>query len=225
MKKIRVLVADDHPVFRDGLIANLSAKSDIEVVGQAVDGIEALSLAQQTRPDVILLDLKMPGQDGLTTIPLLRESVPDANILVLTSYAANEDIVRAVKVGALGYLLKDTTGEQLLTAIHEVARGNAPFQPSVARTLVQEVSQPSGGSPTGIKFTKREMDTIRLIGCGKSNKEIALELCVDERTVAKNVSRVLRKTNLENRVQIALFAVREGFVDPRRMGSESPPLL
>lgn len=210
MNKIRVLVVDDQPVVQEGIVAILSYQSDIEVVGQAEDGIQALELARQTRPDVILLDLVMPRQDGLTTIPMLRAAVPQTRILVLTSYADNERVFQAIKAGALGYLLKDATWKQLLQAIHDVAEGKASLHPSIALKLMQEISEPSEVSAPGVQLTKREKDTLSLIGRGMSNKEIAASLHVDERTVAKKVSSILQKLHLANRTQAALYAVREG---------------
>jgi len=213
MKKIRVLAVDDQPVVLEGIVAILSYQSDIEVVGQAEDGIQALRLAQRTRPDVILLDLVMPRQDGLTTIPMLRATVPEARILVLTSYADNERVFQAIKAGALGYLLKDATWKQLLQAIRDVAEGKVSLHPSIALKLIQEINEPSEISTFSEPLTPREKDTLRLIARGLSNQEIARELHVHERTIAKKVSSILQKLHLANRTQAALYAVREGITD------------
>jgi NarL family two-component system response regulator LiaR len=210
MKKIRVLVVDDQPVVQEGIVAILSYQSDIEVVGQAEDGAQTLELARQTRPDVVLLDLVMPRQDGLTTIPMLRAAVPETRILVLTSFAENERVFQAIKAGALGYLLKDATWKQLLQAIHDVAEGKASLHPSIALKLMQEISNPSETPAFSEQLTLREKETLQLIGRGMSNKEIAAKLHVNERTVAKKVSSILQKLHLANRTQAALYAVREG---------------
>jgi NarL family two-component system response regulator LiaR len=212
MKKIRVLVVDDHPVVRKGIGAILSSRPDIEVVGEAEDGIQALSLAKQMHPDVVLLDLIMPRQDGLTTIPMIKATVPEARILVLTNFAAHKDVIMAIKAGALGLLLKDTVGEKLVQSVYDVAEGKVSLHPSVALKLFQEINDPSEPSTLKKLFSQGEMKTLGLIGRGMANKQIAMELHVSNRTIAKRVSSILRKTHLANRVQVALFAVQEGFV-------------
>ncbi len=210
MKKIRVLVVEDQAVVREGIVAILSFQPDIEVVGQAGDGLEAVEQARRTRPDVILLDLVMPRQDGLTAIPKIKEVMPDARILVLTSFAEGERVFQAIKTGALGYLLKDATRDQLLQAIRDVAQGQGSLQPSVAMKMIQEIHRPAGASWTPDPLTRREEETLRLIARGLTNQEIAAKLGVHERTVAKYVSSILDKLHLANRTQAALYAVREG---------------
>ena len=210
MDKIRLLVVDDQTVVREGLAAILAYYSDIEVVGQAEDGIQALKLVKQTQPDVILLDLVMPNQDGLTTIPKIKEISPKTQILVVTSFAENDRVYQAIKAGALGYILKDATREQLLQAIRDVAQGRASLQPSIAVKLIQEINHPSELLYTVDPLTRRELDTLRLIARGLSNQEIAAELVVNERTIAKYVSSILDKLHLANRTQAALYALREG---------------
>ncbi len=208
--KIRVLVVDDQNVVRDGFVAILSFYSDIEVVGQAEDGIRALELVEETRPDVILLDLVMPRQDGLTTIPMIKEIAPESRILVLTSFDEGERVFQAIKSGALGYLLKDVTREQLVQAIRDVAQGLATLHPSIAFKLINEINHPTKLLYTADPLTPRELDTLRLIAHGLSNQEIALELNVNERTIAKKVSSILAKLHLANRTQAALYALRKG---------------
>jgi len=210
MKKIRVLVVEDETVVREGLVAILSFQSDIEVVGQAEDGIQALALAQKTQPDVILLDLVMPRQDGLATIPKIKEIAPEARILVLTSFAEGDRVYQAIKTGALGYMLKDATREQLLQAIRDVAEGQASLHPSIAVKMINDINNPSKVLYTADPLTPRELDTLRQIARGLSNQEIAVELFVHERTVAKYVSSILDKLHLANRTQAALYALREG---------------
>jgi two-component system, NarL family, response regulator LiaR len=210
MKKIRIVVVDDQGVVREGLVAILANYSDIEVVGQAGDGIQAVEVVRQEKPDVVLLDMQMPNQDGLTTIPKIKEYVPSTRILVVTGFAENDLVYQAIKAGALGYILKDATRDQLLQAIRDVAQGRASLQPSIAVKLIQEINHPSEALYTADPLTRRELDTIRLIARGLSNQEIAAELVVNERTIAKYVSSILDKLHLANRTQAALYALREG---------------
>jgi two-component system, NarL family, response regulator LiaR len=209
-KKIRILVVEDQNVVREGIVAILSFQPDIEVVGEAQDGIQAVELAQKNRPDVILLDMVMPRQDGLTTIPQLRTVVPNARILVLTSFAESNRVYQAIKAGALGYMLKDTTRTQLLQSIRDVASGQASIHPSVAMKVIHEYDQSPEESYSTETLTRRELEALRLIARGLSNQEIATMLVVNERTIAKYVSSILNKLHVANRTQAALYAVREG---------------
>ncbi|MDP3186061.1 MAG: response regulator transcription factor [Anaerolineales bacterium] len=213
MDKIRVLVVDDQNVVREGFVAILSFQSDIEVVGQAEDGIQALKLVKTTQPDVILLDLVMPRQDGMTTIPMIKEIAPEAHILVLTSFAEGERVFQAIKTGATGYLLKDATREQLLQAIRDVAHGQASLHPSIALKVIREINHPEKLLYTADPLTPRELETLRLIARGLTNQEIGMELHVHERTIAKKVSSILGKLQLANRTQAALYALRKGLSD------------
>lgn len=210
MDKINVLVVEDHNVVREAFVSMLSLHPDITVVGQAGDGCQAVVLAKQTKPDVVLLDLKMPKQDGLTTIPILQEALPDTRILVLTAFHDSDLVYKAIKSGALGYLLKDATYEQLVFAIREVARGEAFMHPSIAMKVIHDIDHPTEDIYTAEPLTPRELDTLKLIAKGLSNQEIAMELYVNDRTVAKYVSSILSKLNLANRTQVALYALREG---------------
>jgi NarL family two-component system response regulator LiaR len=216
MKKIRILVVDDESVVRDGVVTILSFQPDIEVVGDVPDGILAVELARKTKPDVILLDLVMPRQDGLATIPKLLEINPDARILVLTSFAESERVYQAIKAGALGYLLKDATRIQLLQAIRDVAIGLASIQPSIAMKVIHEIDNPSEVMYTADPLTPRELETLKLIARGLSNQEIANILVVHERTIAKYVSIILTKLQLANRTQAALYAIREGLTESKK---------
>ena len=210
MNKIRVLVVEDQSIVREGMVAILSLQPDIEVVGEAEDGIEAVQMARKAKPDVILLDMVMPRQDGLTTIPRLKEIVPSAKILVLSGFAESNRVYQAVKIGALGYMLKDTPRVQLLQAIRDVARGQASIHPSIAMKVINDFDHNSENSDTIDHLTRRELETLRLIARGLSNQEIATTLVVHERTIAKYVSSILNKLHLVNRTQAALFAIREG---------------
>ncbi|MBE3084891.1 MAG: response regulator transcription factor [Bacteroidetes bacterium] len=213
MKKIRVLLVEDQAVVREGLAAILSYVSDIEVVGQAKDGIEAVEMLKETRPDVILLDLVMPRQDGLTTIPLIKEKLPEAHILVLTSFADNERVYQAIKFGAQGYMLKDATHTQLIQGIRDVAQGQATLYPSIAMRVIRELNNPTELMYTTEPLTPRELETLRLISSGLSNQEIGQKLFVQESTIAKYVSNILDKLHLANRTQAALYAVRKGITE------------
>ena len=213
MKKIRILVVDDESVVREGVVAILSYQKEFEVVAEAENGVQALELALKTKPDVILLDMVMPKQDGLATIPKLKEILPDARILVLTSFAEADRVYQTIKAGALGYLLKDSTRVQLMQAIRDVARGQASINPSIALKVIHEIDHPSELMYTSEPLTPRELDTLRLIARGQSNQEIAATLTVHERTVAKYVSNILNKLHLANRTQAALYAVREGLTE------------
>jgi NarL family two-component system response regulator LiaR len=207
---IRILIADDHLVVREGVGAIIALEPDMELVGKAADGVEAISLAKAVHPDVILLDMVMPRQDGLATIHLLRSETPNARILVLTSFADDERVFLAIKAGALGYLLKDAPREQLLAAIRDVARGQAFLQPDIAMSLIREIDEPPDLPATSEPLTTREMETLRLIARGLTNQEIAAELTIHEYTVAKYVSNILNKLHLANRTQAALYALKQG---------------
>jgi NarL family two-component system response regulator LiaR len=210
MKRIRILVVEDQNVVRDGLIAILSFQTDMEVVGEAGDGIEAVELARKTRPDVVLLDMRMPRQDGLTTIPKLRVILPDVKILVLSSFQESDMVYKAIKAGAQGYMLKDTSRAQLVQSIRDVANGQASIHPSIAMKVIHEFDHPSESTLTNQTLTRRELEALRLIARGLSNQEIATTLVVHERTIAKYVSSILNKLHVANRTQAALYAIREG---------------
>jgi NarL family two-component system response regulator LiaR len=222
MKKIRILVVDDESVVREGVVAILGFQQDLEVVGQAQDGVQAVSLARKTKPDVILLDMVMPEQDGLETIPKLKEVAPKARILVLTSFAESDRVYQAIKAGALGYLLKDATRAQLMQAIRDVSIGQASLHPSIAVKLIHEIDHPSEMLYTADPLTPRELETLKLIARGLSNKEIAAALVVHDRTVAKYVSNILNKLHVASRTQAALYAIREGLTEPRKNRGPSP---
>lgn len=213
MKKLKILVVDDESVVRDGVVTILSLQPDIRVVGDCKDGIEAVQLAKEKKPDIVLLDLAMPRQDGLTTIPLLKDITPDIKIVVLTSFAESDKVYQAIKSGATGFLLKDSTRKQLLDSIYEVAEGKGAIQPSIAIKVINEINNPTEFFYTTQPLTPRELETLRLIARGLNNQEIADALFVHERTVAKHVSSILEKLQLANRTQAALYAIREGISD------------
>jgi two-component system, NarL family, response regulator LiaR len=210
--KIRVLIVDDHAVVRRGLRAFLEVQTDIEVVGEANDGVAAVRLADSLRPDVLLMDVVMPGVDGIEAIRRIRvEGVP-VKIIVLTSFADDQKVFAAVQAGADGYLLKDVRPDELSEAIRTVMRDEALLNPRVAATLMQEFAH-RATTPARDALTQREMEVLRLLARGRSNKEIALELGVAEKTVKTHVSSILSKLQLADRTQAALYAVRERLVE------------
>jgi NarL family two-component system response regulator LiaR len=215
MKPIRIIVVDDESVVRDGVVAILSFQGDMKVVGEGGDGLKAVELARQLKPDVVLLDMVMPKQNGLETIPKIKEVSPSSRILVLTSFAESDRVYQSIKAGALGYLLKDATRAQLLQAIRDVSNGQASIHPSIAMKVIHEIDHPSELMYTADPLTPRELETLKLIARGLSNQEIAEELVVHERTVAKYVSSILDKLHLANRTQVALYAVREGLTEQK----------
>lgn len=207
---IRVLIVDDHAIVRKGIRALLSETGGFEIVGEAADGQEAVAAAAESQPDVILMDLLMPGMDGIEATRQITHQRPGARILVLTSFAADNKLFPAIKAGALGYLLKDSAPEDLLRAIRQVHRGEPALHPTIARKLLQEIAQPVDLSPAPEALTVRELAVLRLIAQGLSNQEIADQLSVSEPTVRTHVSRILGKLHLASRTQAALYAVREG---------------
>ena len=210
---IRILVTDDHPVVRRGLCGLIRTEPGMEVVGEAADGVEAVSQARLLQPDVILLDMVMPNMNGVEAIREIKTENPDARILVLTSFAEDEHVFPAMKAGALGYLLKDSSPQELLRAIHDVYRGESSLHPTVAHKLIRELYQPSDLPSTDAPLTEREMGVLRLVAQGKSNQQVAEKLFIGERTVGNHVSTILRKLHLANRTQAALYALRRGLVD------------
>lgn len=210
---IRVLIVDDHAIVRRGIRALLIESGGFEIVAEVADGEEAILAEQDTQPDVILMDLLMPGMDGIEATRRITSRQPSARILVLTSFAADSRLFPAIKAGALGYLLKDSSPEDLVRAIHQVHRGEPALHPAIARKLLQEVTHPPEQQPAPEALTARELAVLRLIAQGLGNQEIAGELAVSESTVRAHVSRILGKLHLASRTQAALYAVREGLTD------------
>ena len=207
---IRLLIADDHAIVREGLRALIATEPGLELVAEASDGVEAASKAHTLKPDVILLDMVMPRKDGLGAIEEIMKDQPNARILVLTSFAEDDKVFPAIKAGALGYLLKDSSPQELLQAIRNVHQGEASLHPTIARKLMRELNQPPSLPPTTDPLTEREVEVLRLVAQGLSNDDIAEKLVVSERTVRTHVSHILDKLHLANRTQMALYAVREG---------------
>jgi len=209
---IRVFITDDHKIVRKGIRLLLDIEPDFEVVGEARDGIEALTKIATLQPDVILMDLEMPSMDGVETITRLMESKSEARILVLTSFATEEKVFPAIKAGALGYLLKDSGPDDLIQAVRDVYHGQSWLHPKIARMLLQELKVPPQKPPENSPdtLTERELDVLKLIARGLSNQEIAAKLVVSNPTVYSHVSNILSKLHLASRTQAALYALREG---------------
>jgi NarL family two-component system response regulator LiaR len=216
---IRVLIADDHAVVREGLRALIEAKPDMELIGEAEDGVQAVLLARSLKPDVILLDLMMPRMDGIQAISEIKRENPAARILVLTSFAGDDKVFPAIKAGALGYLLKDSSSQALIQAIRDIHRGESSLHPTIARKLVRELNQPSSGERAGSTLTSREVEVLRRVAEGASNQEIAERLVISERTVCAHITSILEKLHLVNRTQAALYALREGLASLDQPGS------
>jgi NarL family two-component system response regulator LiaR len=209
-EKIRILIADDHAIVREGLRALIGTEPGLELVGEASDGIEVVLKSRTLKPDIILLDMMMPHKDGLGAIEEIIQENPNARILVLTSFAEDDKVFPAIKAGALGYLLKDSSPHELLQAIRNVHQGEASLHPTIARKLIRELNQPPVLPPTSDPLTERELEVLRHVARGLSNDDIAEKLVVSERTVRTHVSHILGKLHLANRTQMALYAVREG---------------
>jgi NarL family two-component system response regulator LiaR len=208
MMSIRILIADDHGVVRQGVRMYLALDPDLEVVGEATNGEEAVTLARQLEPDVVLMDLLMPVMDGIAATAIIRRDLPDTEVIALTSVLEDQAIYGAMRAGAIGYLLKNTKADELVQAIKAAAAGQVQLSPDVAARLMREVGVPE--SPETL--TERETDVLRLLAQGKANKEIAATLVIGEKTVKTHVSNILSKLGVSSRTQAALYAVRSGLV-------------
>lgn len=214
---IRVLIVDDHRMVRGGLRGFLGGEPGMDVVGEAETGEEAIDAVPTLRPDVVLMDLMMPGMGGIAAIGLLRQAHPQLKIMALTSFADDEQVFPALEAGANGYLLKDIDPDELVAAIRAVYAGESPLDPEVAKRLLSRFQRPTTPSavrsPTHEALTERELDVLRLLTQGKSNKEIASDLFIGDRTVKSHLSAIFQKLDVTDRTQAALFAVRNGLVE------------
>jgi DNA-binding NarL/FixJ family response regulator len=214
---IRVLVVDDHAVVRRGLLAFLDSEPDLEVVGDAEGGAQALDLlarldSEGRRPDVVVMDLQMKPQDGIESTRQIRARYDDVEVLALSSFAEEERVHAALEAGASGYLLKDADADAVAAGVRAAHRGELQLEPTVARRLMSSL-RPGPRDDLMVELTSRELEVLRLVGAGKANKEIAVELGISERTARTHVSNILGKLSLSSRTQAALWAVREGLVD------------
>ena len=205
---IRILIVDDHSVVRQGLRMFLSRDEELEIIGEAENGAQAVSMATELRPDVILMDMLMPVMDGIEATGTIRKTMPDTEVIALTSVLEDAAIVGAIKAGAIGYLLKDTQAAELRRAIKAAAAGQVQLSPQAAARLMREVRAPDAPE----QLTERETDVLKLLARGKANKEIAQELVIGEQTVKTHVSNILTKLGVQSRTQAALYAAQKGIV-------------
>ncbi len=215
---IRILIADDHEVVRQGLRVGLGVDPELEVVGEAADGAEAVRLAHRLHPDVVLMDLLMPEMDGIAATEVIRRELPDTEVVALTSVLEDASVVGAVRAGAIGYLLKDTRAPELRRAIKAAAAGQVQLSPQAAARLMREVKAPE--RPEAL--SERELDVLRLLARGLANKEISRDLGIAEKTVKTHVSSILGKLGVQSRTQAALYAGRVGMVPINQLGATEP---
>jgi DNA-binding NarL/FixJ family response regulator len=213
--EITILLADDHNVLRQGMAQMLDAQADMKVVAQASDGSKAVNLARMHRPDIVLMDIKMPEMDGVEAARRITAELPETGIIVLTMYRRDDYVFEAIKAGARGYLLKEAELDELLTAIRAVARGEAVIDPAIASRVLAEFRQPKKAEKMPeSRLADRDIDILRLVGQGFSNQEIGERLFISEKTVRNRLSLVFRQLHLKNRTEAALYAVRKGLVSP-----------
>jgi NarL family two-component system response regulator LiaR len=207
---IRVLIADDHPIVRQGLGVSISAQPDMQLVAEATNGEEAVQRARDAKPDVVVMDLKMPIKDGIIATREMLQVLPNSRVIVLTSFPEDDNVMAAIKAGAAGFMLKDSPPDQLIEAIRQVSRGEGALHASVARRLMMELKRPPDAPKTSVPLTPREIEVLKLLAKGMSNREIANELSVSIRTVTTHVGSILEKLNLVNRTRAALYAIEQG---------------
>lgn len=211
-EKISVVIVDDHAIVRQGLRTYLELQPDIEVVGEAASGNQAVAVVRDVLPDVVLMDLVMADGNGVDATRAITALAPSCRVVVLTSFSEDEQVFASIKAGAQGYLMKDVLPQELVRAIRTVHRGEAQLDPEIARKLMQEFTNPQPAAPKH-DLTERELEVLRLIAQGKSNKEISEDLVLSEKTVKTHVSNILQKLHLSDRTQAAVYALRQHIVD------------
>lgn len=212
MEQIKVLIADDHPVVREGLFAMLSRQPDFKVVGEAKDGAEAVEMARRLNPDVVLMDLRMPEMDGVEAMRQIKSTNPDIKFIILTTYSDDEYIFSGLEAGARAYLLKDAPREELFKAIRAVHKGESLIQPVVASKLIDRFAELSRRAPSGEQLTERELEILQLMAKGAANKEISAQLSISESTVKTHISNIFQKLGVNDRTEAVTEALRRGII-------------
>lgn len=212
VEAIRILIADDHPVVREGLFAMLSRQSDFEVVGEARDGVEAVNKAKELSPEVVLMDLRMPELDGVEAMNQIKSAKPNTKFIILTTYSDDDYIFRGIEAGARGYLLKDAPREELFKAIRAVHRGESLIQPVVASKVLDRLTELSRRAPSGEELSERELEVLRLIAKGAANKEIGVELSIAQSTVKTHISTIFQKLGVTDRTEAVTEALKKGII-------------
>jgi len=212
VEAIRILIADDHPVVREGLFAMLSRESDFEVVGEARDGVEAVNKAKELSPEVVLMDLRMPELDGVEAMNQIKSAKPDTKFIILTTYSDDDYIFRGIEAGARGYLLKDAPREELFKAIRAVHRGESLIQPVVASKVLDRLTELSRRAPSGEELSERELEVLRLMAKGAANKEIGVELSIAQSTVKTHISTIFQKLGVNDRTEAVTQALKKGII-------------
>ena len=213
LEKIKVLIVDDHQVVRQGLRTFLELQDDVIVTGEAGDGLEAVEMVRQHKPDVVLMDLVMPRLDGISAMRQVMALGLSTRVIALTSFTEDDQVFPAIQAGASGYLLKDVSPEDLVEAIRAAHRGEATLHPDITRKLMEKVARPAVPEIQVEDLTERELEVTRLVAQGRSNHEIAHELVISEKTVKSHVSNILGKLHLDDRTQLAIYAIKKGMVD------------